>query len=407
MHSRNVKKALTQETFGADVLELLSEQTKQALQVFVRAIIDQEVDELAGPRHLRGRGQAGVYRAGSDPGSVRVGGQRMVIRKPRLKKMGQEIPLKSYGALKDKNILQEKILSLMIAGVSTRDYDSLLEEIAGGLGLSKSSVSRAFIQGSKQALEKIRTRDLSKKTWCAIQIDAIYFAGRSVLVALGIDGIGQKMVLGILEGNTESSAICTDLLQNLIERGLRTDLPFLFVVDGGKGLRKSIRDVFGERCPVQRCLVHKARNIEEYIPERAHPEFRRRWKKLRSAEKISDAEQELGNLKNWLSRINEDAMRSLKEAESELLTAQRFGAGQFLKRAVTNTNAIESVFSRVRAISARVKNWRCSGDQIKRWTAVALLHTEKLTWRIQGYFECEAFLKNLHERALPQIQEAA
>lgn len=405
MSTSNRKEKQTQ--LQTDFLTAFESQARESVRRLVQALFEEELKSLAGQSHRRGRGAEGVYRAGSDPGSIRAAGQRLRVRKPRLKQANREIPLQSYQALKNKDLLQPRIMAHMIAGVSTRDYDELLEEISDGLGLSKSSVSRAFVQGSKQALEELKTRDLSKQTWCAIQIDAIYFAGRSIIVALGIDGIGEKVVLGLVEGNTESSTVCSDLLQSLVARGVRADLPFLFVIDGGKGLRKAIRDVFGANFPVQRCVIHKARNIEAYIPERAYLEFRMRWKKMRSMERYADASQELNNLKQWLFRINADAAASLEEAGEELLTVHRIGADRILRRALTSTNLIETLFSRVRATTQRIKNWRCSGDQIQRWVAVALLHTEKNSNRIHGYFECNSFVAKLHKNCLQEELTAA
>lgn len=295
----------------------------------------------------------------------------------------------------------------MIAGVATRSYDELLDELAGGLGLSKSSVSRVFAKGSQEALDHLNTRDLSSHTWCAVQPDAIYFAKKSIVVALGINGIGEKVILGLIEGNTECATVCGDLLKTLVSRGIRQDKPFLFVIDGGKGMRRAIKDIFGENFPVQRCLIHKARNIEVYIPERAHLEFRRRWRRMRSYEQHADAIQELSKLKDWLSTINKDAVKSLEEAGDELLTAQRLGASPYLRRCLTNTNAIETIFGRVRAISNRVKNWHTSSDQRKRWVAVGLLSTEKNCIRIHGYFDCAKFITSITKKILPQTQMAA
>jgi transposase-like protein len=238
-------------------------------------------------------------------------------------------------------------------------------------------------------------------------IDGIHFASRCVIVAVGIDGNGNKIVLGLREGNTESAPVCTDLLQELIDRGLSQEQPFLFVIDGGKGLRRAIRDVFGDRFPVQRCRIHKARNIEEYLPEKAHVEFRRRFKRLRSAERYADAQHELMQLRHWLYRIAPSAAQSLDEAGEELLTVQRIGAGHTLRRTLLSTNMIENVFSQVRHKAFRVKNWRSSGDQIQRWMAVCLLSAEKRCSRIHGYFECQQFITRLKKQNLPQGVRAA
>ena len=400
MNIRNIQ------TSSKDVRELIEEKARAAMQEFVHAIFEQEVAALAGLKHRRGRGNAGVYRCGSDPGSVLISGQRMEVRKPRVKRNGVEIVLKSYKTFRSKDLLHKKILSYMVAGVSTRDYGELLDELSGGLGLSKSSVSRAFQESSKKALEDLRTRSLAGHKWCAVQMDAIYFGGRSVLVALGIDTVGRKTVLGLTEGSSESAVVCTDLLQNLIARGLPADKPFLFIIDGGKGLRKAITDTFGSHFPVQRCTVHKARNIEAYIPDRTHREFRHRWMRFRAATCYDQATAELRTIKDWLSRISDDAVRSLEEAEAELVTAHRYGASRILRRTLCSTNCIESVFSRVRAVCRRVTHWKHSPSQIKRWAAVALLEVEQYA-HVKGFSDVDAFLNNLHSKVLLSMPKAA
>ena len=334
----------------------------------------------------------------------------MLIRKQRLKQGDREIPLESYQALRRGDLLTARVLDCMVRGLSTRNYDELLEEIAGGLGLSKSSVSRAFVAASREALEQLHSRDLSREIWAAIHIDAIHFADRSLIVALGINGLGCKKVLGMKEGSTEAAQVCIDLLQSLIDRGLRTDLPFFFVLDGGKGLRKAVRDVFGDRFPVQRCLIHKARNLEDYLPKRAHMEARRRWARLRRCERLSDARLELADIRHWLGTISTEAVASLDEAGDELLTVFAYGANHMLKRSLVTTNLIESTFSQVRRLTARVKNWTHpkskSKDQIRRWAAVALLSAESKANYIKGYGQLPEVLSRIRQQQLNSTAQA-
>ncbi|MGZ3707277.1 MAG: IS256 family transposase [Bdellovibrionota bacterium] len=381
-------------------------QARDSLLKLAESLLEQEACEKAGPRYQR-QGisrQIRMTRAGSDPGTVRIGHQRVLIRKQRLKQGKQEVPLESYQALRRGDLLTARVLDCMIRGLSTRNYDELLDEISGGLGLKKSSVSRAFVAASREALEQLQTRDLSREIWGAIHIDAIHFAGRSLIVALGINGQGRKMVLGLNEGSTEGAQVCIDLLQSLIDRGLRTDLPFFFVLDGGKGLRKAVRDVFGECFPVQRCLIHKARNLEEYLPKRVHPEARRRWARLRRCERYSDAKKELIEIRHWLGTISTEAVASLDEAGEELLTVFAYGAGHVLRRSLVTTNLIESHFSQVRIKTARVRNWTNphskSKDQIRRWCAVALLSAERRANYVKGNAELPTLLIRLHEGGL-------
>ncbi len=312
--------------------EQFQEQARESLLRLAENLLEEEACQKAGPRYERVKSVTRIHRAGSDPGTVRIGGQRVLIRKQRLKQGKREVPLESYQALRRGDLLTTRVLDCMVRGLSTRSYDELLDEISGGLGLSKSSVSRAFVSASREALEQLQTRDLSREIWGALHIDAIHFAGRSLVVALGINGLGKKIVLGMKEGSTEGAQICIDLLQSLIERGLRTDLPFFLVLDGGKGLRKAVREVLGDRFPVQRCLIHKARNLEDYLPKRVHPEARRRWARLRRCERMSDAKLELASIRHWLGTISTEAVASLDEAGDELLTVFAFGADHVLRR---------------------------------------------------------------------------
>jgi transposase-like protein len=393
----------------AELRSLLEEQLKGAAQQFVYGLMLQEVQELCGAFYARGTDKSGPRRAGSDPGSVKLQGQRLNVRKPRLKQSGRDVPLRSYQALQDFDLLQPEVLSHLLKGVSTRNYDPLLTKISGGLGLRKSSVSKAFVRGSKQALEQLRARDLSKHRLCAIFIDAIVFSGRRVVVALGLNSVGHRVVLGIREGTTENAEICQDLLQNLLERNLDISRPILFVIDGGKGLRRSIRSVFGDKHPVQRCTVHKARNIESYLPEKTYREFHRRWFHLHRMDRYSEAKVEYDRLRHWLSRINGEALRSLDEAHEETLTVVRLGTGRYLRRTIHSTNMIEGLFDKVRMRTRRVKNWKGGPDQILRWTAAALLDIEPKWCRITGYFELDNFMVQLQggEKALPISSEAA
>jgi putative transposase len=390
----------------------LERQLKEAARSFVYGLMLQEAQELCGSLYSRGRSRAdGVFRAGSDPGSVKLAGQRLRVKKPRLKQSGKERELKSYQALQDFDLLQPKVMAHLLRGVSTRQYEPLLEQVSGGLGLKKSSVSKAFVRGSRQALEELTSRKLEQFKLCAVMIDGIAFSGRRVIVALGITAIGERLVLGLREGETENTEVVKDLLHGMIERGLDTSQPFLFVIDGSKSLRRAIRSIFGERQAVQRCSVHKARNILSYLPEKYHQEFNRRWFSLHRLEKYDDAKVQYQELRHWLSRITRDALSSLDEAEEETLTIVRLGAGRILRRALHSTNYIEGLFDKVRHTTRRVKNWRKGPDQVLRWTASALLEAEsrKRKARIQGHYEIDIFLKRLanDQKPLPERGQVA
>lgn len=372
----------------------------------VHGLFLEEVAALCGSPFSR-KGETGYHRGGSDPGSVILQGQRIQVKKARVKQAGKDVELQSYAALQGFDLLQDRVLKQMMTGVSTRDYDGLLEEVSGGLGLKKSSVSKAFIRGSKQALDAINSRDLSVYDWAALMIDGIEFAGTCVVAVLGITTKGQKLILGLKRGDSENWEVCKDLLQELISRGLQQDKPFLFVLDGSKALRKAVRKVFGENFPIQRCVRHKERNALKYLPRQYHGEFRRRWKLTHGMAGYDDAEQELHRLVHWLSERNLEAAASIEEAEGETLTVIALGASSALRKTLLSTNPIESSFCRVRSKTKRVRRWRKNKDQIERWAGASLLEAEKGFRVIRGARDLPLFVAEIRKKNLPTQVEAA
>ncbi len=334
-------------------------------------------------------------------------GQRIEVRKPRVKKGEREVELHTHRALRDYDLLSDRIVSHMLKGVSSRDYDGLVEELEGGLGLKKSAVSKAFVKGSRQALDELNGRDLSDHEWLAIMIDGIEFASRHVIVAIGITTKGRKLVLGLREGDTEDSEIVKDLIQSLIDRGLNREHSFLFVIDGSKALRKAVRQVFGNRCPVQRCVRHKERNVIKYLPWRLHGEFRRRWKLVHGMTDYTDAKNQLTALVAWLTKINLEAVSSIEEAEGETLTLIKLGTPKKLRTTLLSTNPIESAFDGVRSRTARVKHWRNGKDQIARWTAATLTELEKRFKLIPGHREIPILLEALRRKEAIEVEQSA
>ena len=381
----------------SQIREMVEGQMRGAALKLMQGLFLEEVERLCGPRFSR-KGDEDCYRGGSDPGSVKLHGQRVSIKKPRIKRDGEEVELKSYSALQDYDLLCEKVMKHMISGVSTRDYNGLLTELQNGLGLKKSSVSKAFVMGSREALDGINSRTLTEYDFAVIMIDAIGFADRAVTVALGITTTGQKLILGLKEGDTENSEVCKDLLQGLIERGLNRTHRILFVLDGSKALKKAVKQVFGEDTPIQRCMIHKSRNIVSYLPKQYHPDFYRRWKLIHACSDHATAKREYDQLVHWLGKINHAALASLEEAEEETLTVIKLKLPGLLRKTTLTTNPIESTFSVVNRKTGRVKNWKTSKDQISRWAAVTLLDAEKRFRTIRGYKQLPllmAELKNL------------
>ena len=376
------------------IRHFLEEDIKISILKMIHALFEQELLDICGERYARHRDKS-YQRAGSDPGSVLVRGQRVQVRKPRVKKSGHDVRLKSYSALQSYDILADRVLSHVLSGVSSRNYAGLVDEISGGTGLSKSSVSRAFNKTSRKSLDLINSRDLSQHKFSAIMIDGIHFGERTVIVVLGITDQGEKIILGLREGNTENWEVCRDLLESLIDRGLDKEKSYLFVIDGSKALRKGIDRVFADRSVVQRCIHHKERNVLGYLPEARHTEFKRRWRKLHGFTEYFPSKTEYEALLRWLKKINHSAFTSLKEAEMETLTTIRLGVSLLLRRSLSSTNPIESAFSIVKQKVCRVKNWRTSPDQALRWSAVTLLDAEKRFRRVKGFKDIKHLEQNL------------
>jgi len=367
-----------------EMRNLINDQLRGAAQRLLYDLFNEELTELCGKPFARKIGGL-CHRTGSDPGSVLLQGQRVLIKKPRIKRDGREVELTSYGALQDFDLLSDKVTRHMIAGVSTRNYEGLLDEVAGSVGLKKSTVSRAFKNGSKELLEALNSRSLKKESFFCMMIDSTNIGERAVMTVLGITTEGKKMVLGIRDGNTENWQVCRDLFHDLVDRGLNTEVPILFVVDGGKAIRKAIRKLYGHNCAIQRCTIHKLRNIEEYLPKQFHGELRRRMKRMHSMTNYDDALKEHQALEEFLETINHQAAESLREAKLETLTAIKLRASELLRKTIMNTNPIESIFDRIKTNCARVKNWKNSPDQVPRWAATFATEAEKHFRTIKGF----------------------
>ena len=229
-------------------------------------------------------------------------------------------------------------------------------------------------------------------------IDGVGFGDRTVIVAMGIEASGKKMILGLREGNTENWELCRDLFESLISRGLSENQDYLFVIDGSKALRKAINKVFGKHSAVQRCVRHKERNICKYLPKEYHSEFRRRWKRLHGSATTDIANNEYNELVFWLGRINHAALESLEEAGKETMTAIELNLPPLLKKTLLSTNPIESAFSYTDYRVARVKNWRSGSDQVSRWAATVLLNVEPRLQKIRGAINLPKLIERLQER---------
>lgn len=349
-------------------------------------LLEQERTEVCGPRYKH-EPEREAHRAGHATGELAMGGRRVQVRRPRARTDERELELPTWKQFSSEDPLNARAREEMVIGVSTRKYRRALEELPPEVkerGTSKSAVSRRFIAATTKELATWLGRDLSKIDLAAIMIDGLAFGDECVvLIALGIDRTGQKHVLGIHEGATENSTSCGALLDDVIGRGVGTNGSKLFVVDGSKALVKAIRDRFGERALIQRCQVHKKRNVRDHLPEYLRSSVSATMSQAYQTRDAVRASKLLENLARSLETEHPSAAASVREGLAETLTVVRLQLSLQLCRVLSTTNAIENLNGTARDVCRRVKHWR-SGDMILRWTCAAMREAENKFRRVHG-----------------------
>jgi putative transposase len=388
-----------------EVWEELQAQVEQltghaGLQI-IGTILEEEVARRVGPPH-RPDPASSCVRWGRQPGYVVFGGQKVSIPRPRVRtREGEEVALDSYARLQHDGRRQRAVREGIVAGLTTRNYHRAVESVLEGYGIEKSSVSREFVQASAAQLQELCERKLGELDLVALLIDGIEIGKQVLVVALGIATSGEKHVLGLWQGATENTTVVKSLLEDLVARGLKQDRRYLFVIDGAKALRAAIEKVFGERAEVQRCQIHKRRNVKDHLPENCQKDYDRRIRNAYAMTNYAEAKAELEKIVRQLERINPSAAHSLEEGLEETLTVHRLGVGERLRRTLSSTNPIESCLSTVERVARNVKRWR-EGDQSLRWTATGLLEAEKRFNRIKGYREIGVLNRRLNPSTIQE-----
>ncbi len=371
----------------------------------IRAVIEDEVTRRVGPRYRPAAESDGV-RWGQQPGYVVFAGQKVAVERPRVRtREGEELPLDSYARLQHDGRRQRAVREGIVAGLTSRNYGRAVNSVLEGYGIEKSSVSRQFVAASAAQLKKLCEKKLDGLDLVALLIDGIHLGRQVLVVALGIETSGEKHVLGLWQGATENTTVVKELLEDLVARGLNPARRYLFVIDGAKALRAAIERVFGERAEVQRCQIHKRRNVKEHLPKSAQGDTDRRIRNAYAMTGYAEAKAELGKIFRQLERINPSAARSLEEGLEETLTVHRLGVGTLLRQSLASSNPIESCFSTVEKVARNVKRWR-AGHQALRWTATGLLEAEKKFRRVKGYRELEVLFRNMNPSLTQQEQVA-
>lgn len=365
--------------------------------VTMRALMDEEITAVAGARHARVEDRA-VYRHGVTRGQVVVGGRKLSVERPRARTTGgREVELDTWNVFSNDDLLTQVVVERMLAGVATRRHQHVAEPVGdtfAGTATSKSAVSQRWVKATEHAIDELLARDLSGLDPAVLMIDGLDFAGDTMVVALIITTDGTKVPVGLAHGDTENATVVKGLLADLVDRGLRYEAGMLVVLDGGKALRKAIKSVFGRHVVVQRCTIHKRRNVTGYLPK-----ARRRAVDQRLAKIFADPDPTAGLRKaqsfaKELELAYPDAAASLREGLDEMFTVARIGATPTLRCSLCTTNAIESMISIARTTTRNVKNWR-DGAMRRRWCAAGMLEAEHSFRRIKGHTELAVFTETL------------
>lgn len=363
------------------------------LQLMLLAMT-QEIEALTGARYERSPGRQ-ARRWSREDGFVVVDGQKVPLQRQRLRgKDGGEIRLGTYELFQQTHNLEDQVWWKMLRGLTTRNYPLVTRSFAKAYGIEKSAISERFIQASREKLKALMERPLGELKLCAILIDGTPFKGRQMIAAIGVGNDGQKTVLGLREGATENATVVRELLEDLAARGLDFATPKLYVLDGAKALSAAVKRHAGQDALIQRCQVHKRRNVMEQLPDEYQPSIERKLIAAYAMTAEVDARRALEQIHRELERINPSAARSLEEGMEETLTVHKLQMPEMLRKSLSSTNIIESAFSVAEELCRRVKRWR-DGDHRERWAGSALLLAESKFRRIKGYKEMPNLLSAL------------
>jgi len=361
----------------------------------VNDVLQEEVTALAGPRYARGGGRPGHVRWSRGRGSVYLLDQKVPVHYQRVRDqiLGREVSLPAYQALQQPQQLDEALFRRVLHGLSCRRYEECARLVPETFGIRASTVSRRFIRASERKLRSLLERSLADEDMVVLVLDGKTFYEDAMVIAVGVTAEGRKVILGFVQTGTENAKVCAELLQDLVGRGLRTDQGLLVVLDGGKGLRRAVAEVFGAAAQVQRCMWHKRENVVSYLPKSQQEVWRRKLQRAYEQPSYEAVQAELARLHRELRLMNESAARSLEEGLEETLTLHRLGVFTELGQSLKTTNLLESILAQVEQQTGKVDRWRNS-NQKQRWLAASLLDIEPRLRRIRGY------------RALPQLRRA-
>ena len=364
-------------------------------KAFIESVMEAEVQQLAGKRSQPDP-QRNIYRWGIEEGYCVIDGQRVPIKRPRLRsRTKKEVPLGSYEMFQRSSLLGETVWQKIMLGLTMRSYKEVVQQFAEAYGLEKSTTCEHFVEASRKKLKELMERSLGGLSITVMVIDGTIFKGQSLVVAIGIDASGRKLVLGLRQGATENATVVGALLGDLMERGLDFSTPRLYIVDGSKAIRAAIRNHAGDAAFVQRCQVHKIRNVVEHVAEADRHALKYRMRVAYAAVEAADSRNLLYRLHDELLQTNPSAAASLMEGLEECLTVAELRLPPKIRETFSSTNAIESGFSIVEHICQQVKRWQGSDHRL-RWVGSALLFAESRWNRIQGYRHMSVLINALN-----------
>jgi putative transposase len=381
----------------------------EAGQQVLRTMMEQDREQLCGPKNVPDPDRH-AYRGGSTPSEVVLGGRRIILPRLRARSVtGGELTLPSFAYASAHDPLDARTLEAIAVGITTRKYHRALDPLpAAGTerAVSKSAVSRRFVALTSARLTTWLAMPLDGLDIRLVLIDGLHFRDHVILLALGVDAQGTKHVLALREGTTENATVCKGLLADLRQRGLDLDRPTLFIIDGGTGLRKALRETCGPIAVVQRCQVHKRRNVLEHLPEAMRPRVRRVLEEAYGLTDAALAKRRLVQLAAGLEQTHPGAAASLREGLDETLTLQWLGVTGALYRTLRSTNAIENLNGLVGRFVRNVRRWR-DGRMLVRWIAAGLHEARRSFRRVRGHAELAALIRTLDQRTVDTTKEVA
>ena len=379
--------------------DLLGQLSRQ----FLEQLLVLSAESVAGAKHP-GRHAGAVRWHGAQSGVVAIGHSKLQVQRPRLRSAAGEVAVPAYAALAGDGDLSRRIADILVCNVSTRKYARVVHRCADELGISKSAVSRQFVKESAQALAKLMSRSFADIDLVAIYVDGIIVASHHIIAAVGVDAQGDKHVLGLVSGSSENAKVVKDLLATLADRGVDLNVARLWVIDGSKALRSAIEQRCGDSARVQRCRIHKIRNVTERLPKDKAQQVR--WVMTQSF-KLDPirGKSKLKELARQLQAQHPDAAASVREGLEEMFTITELGITAELARCLATTNVIESPNSVVRRVTRRVTNYK-DAQMALRWTAAGFLEAERSFRKLRGFAQLKSLINGLRPQS-PALKKAA